>query len=106
MRSRKNMELNIIEIQNFLVYNDFVEQPIINLRTKHTLCFKNKKCTVYLTEEKDGICMRIHSKTLRVLNRTADLYWIIGVLTYFKLIKREYTLPNECKKTKTKESIE
>jgi hypothetical protein len=96
------MEFLITDIQNFLLFNGFVEQENKELRENKIICFTNKKCIVYLSEEKEGFYIRIHTKTLRSLNKGSDLYWLIGVLTFHKFIKRDYILPKECKKEKTK----
>jgi hypothetical protein len=99
------METPITEIQDFLLFNGFVEQENKDVQGVQVICFKNKKCAVWLAEKKDGFHIQIISKTLRALNKGADLYWLIGILTFYKLIKRDYILPKECKKEKIKEKI-
>ena len=73
------------EVIKFLETNGFKQEDIHNR-------YSNDKCTVIILELRYCLTFKLDVDMTNICSNDLNIYWLIGILTYYGLINKEYKL--------------
>ena len=69
-------------IEDFLLKNNFFKKD-----EKH---FQNDKCEIFINHPYYGIYFTYINKPIEMFSNDLNIYWLVGVLTWYDLIDKNY----------------